>query len=99
MEKLQANLKQEQVLQSELSMEVFERVSLRVGMCSCSCLRIRLIALCCAIKRLTRSVQLWATQLPVVQLLTPIQAATALVGLYPWAPDKLVSCVKTGGAN
>jgi hypothetical protein len=33
------------------------------------------------------------TQLRAVQLLTPIQAATALVGLYPWAPDKLVSSI------
>jgi hypothetical protein len=34
LEKLHANLKQEQVLQSELSMEVFERVSLFLAFCS-----------------------------------------------------------------
>jgi len=54
--KLQANLKKEQVLQSEMSIEVFERI------------------------------------------LTPIQAATAFVGLYPWAPDKLamLDCACSG---
>ena len=46
LEKLQANLKQEQVLQSELSMEVFERVSLRLGILRLGFLRTRFIPVC-----------------------------------------------------